>query len=224
LHPRHRDEPGQWTGRGHPGGLSVLDAGLASVIVFAGAAQFLAAQMFLSGAGVIQIVVSGWLLNLRHLLMSSVVADHLDRRTSLPVRSVLAFGITDEVFGVAGRKAAAGEPIHPAFLAGLELGAYLAWVSGTVVGAVAGNVLPPSVRDAMGMALYALFAALLAGLIRDAAAGSRRRKMVFSALTAGGLNWLLRGVFGMDAGLAFPLAMVAAAVVFSGRDAGERTQ
>jgi 4-azaleucine resistance transporter AzlC len=204
------------------GGLSVLDAGLASVLAFAGAAQFLAAQMFLSGAAVVQIVISGWLLNLRHLLMSSVVADHLDRGTTVPVRSVLAFGITDEVFGVAGRKAAAGASINPAFLAGLELGAYLAWVGGTIVGAVAGNVLPPSVRDAMGMALYALFAALLAGLIREAVAGSRRRMMVFTALTAGGLNWLLRGVIGLDAGLAFPLAMVAAALVFSGGDSGER--
>ena len=196
------------------GGLSVLDAGLSSIIIFAGAAQFLAAGMFFSGAGILQIVVSGWLLNLRHLLMSSVIAEHVDRELPLAARSALAFGITDEVFGVASWRVAAGGTIPPLFLAGLEIGAYLSWVGGTILGAAVGNVLPPSVRIAMGMALYALFAALLAGQIREAH-GGRRMRVVLAAATSGGLNWFLRSAAGFDPGAAFPIAMVLGALIFT---------
>lgn len=197
------------------GGLSVLDATLSSVLIFAGAAQFLAAGMFFSGAGVLQIVVSGWLLNLRHLLMSSVVANNLLGTTPRRQRGILAFGITDEVFGIISRLALTGKQIDPAFLLGLELGAYLSWVGGTVVGASIGNILPPRIQRAMGMALYALFAVLLAGIIRDATAGSKRRRMVGTALVGGALNWLLRAGLGLSAGAAFPIAMIAAALAFT---------
>jgi len=197
------------------GGLSVIDAGLASLIIFAGAAQFLAAGMFLSGAGVLQIVISGWLLNLRHLLMSSVIADHLDRTISKPIRSVLAFGVTDEVFGVAGRRAARGDTLDAPYMFGLELGAYAAWVGGTFLGAIVGDILPPPVRTAMGMALYALFAALLAGLIREAGGASARMQMVGAAVLAGGGNWFLRDVLALEPGIAFPIAMITTALIFS---------
>lgn len=197
------------------GGLSILDAALSSVLIFAGAAQFLAAGMFFTGAGVVQIVVSAWLLNLRHLLMSSVVANNLVRSTPRWQRNILAFGITDEVFGITSRFALNGKAIDPAFLIGLEVGAYLSWVGGTIAGASIGNVLPPRVQQAMGMALYALFAVLLAGIVRDAAAGSQRRRMIGAALLGGGLNWIFRTGLGLSPGVAFPIAMIVAAVAFT---------
>ncbi|MFP4152159.1 MAG: AzlC family ABC transporter permease, partial [Alkalispirochaeta sp.] len=197
------------------GGLSVIDAGLASLIIFAGAAQFLAAGMYFSGAGVLQIVIAGWLLNLRHLLMSSVIAEHLDRSASMPIRTILAFGVTDEVFGVAGRRAARGDTLDASYLIGLELGAYTAWVGGTFIGAIVGDILPPPVRTAMGMALYALFAALLAGLIREAGTTSTRVQMAGAAVLAGGANWFLRNVSGLEPGVAFPIAMITTALLFA---------
>ncbi len=202
------------------GGLSVLDAGLSSMIIFAGASQFLAAGMFFSGAGVLQIAVSGWLLNLRHLLMSSVIVEHIDPSVPMRVRSALAFGVTDEVFGVASWRVASGGNLPAPFLAGLEVGAYTAWAGGTVVGAAAGNVLSPSVRVAMGMALYALFSALLAGQIREAPQ-SRRLRVILAALAAGGFNWFLRSGVGVDPGLAFPVAMIGSALIYTMLPGGE---
>lgn len=200
------------------GGLSPLDAVGASLLVFAGAAQFLAAGMFISGAGALQIIVSGTLLNLRHLLMSSVVANNL---TDTPrwKRGVLAFGITDEVFGIAGRLAITGRSIGPAYLLGLETGAYLSWITGTLIGATTGNILPEGIQNALGVALYALFAALLAGIIRDATVGSPRSRMVGAAIVGGGLNWALRSSVGflpgLSPGVAFPIAMICAALLFT---------
>jgi hypothetical protein len=90
----------------------------------------------------VQIVIAGWLLNLRHLLMSSVIAHNISGSAGVGLRSVLAFGVTDEVFGVAGWRIAEGGAVQPPFLLGLEIGAYSAWVGGTIIGALAGEVLP----------------------------------------------------------------------------------
>lgn len=195
------------------GGLSMLDAILASALVFAGAAQFLAIGMFIAGAGVLQIIVAGTLLNLRHLLMSSVIAERLDPGTSPLLRHVVAFGVTDEVFGIAGRRAATGASVEPRSLLGLEIGAYAAWVGGTAVGALVGDILPPAIQTAMGMALYALFAGLLAGIIRDVARGRPRLTMVITAITGAALNTVLRVWVGWDPGIAFPVAMIGAAMI-----------
>lgn len=234
-------------------GLSPWDAALASLLVFAGAAQFLAVGMYgvagvmtataavsitpETGGGaivglvggwppgaalvVVQIVTAGFLLNLRHLLMSSVIAHSVGTGHSFLRRSILAFGITDEVFGVASWRIAEGGTVPAPYLAGLELGAYSAWVAGTVIGSVAGEILPPGLRIAMGLALYALFAALLAGQFR-AAPRSAVAAVAVAALTGGGVNLALRLGLAWPAGAAFPLAMIvgsAAAMAVPGEDA-----
>ncbi|MFW5695476.1 MAG: AzlC family ABC transporter permease [Alkalispirochaeta sp.] len=208
-------------------GLTTLDAFLASLLVFAGAAQFLAIGMY-GAAGLVagtvspaslvviaQIVIAGWLLNLRHLLMSSVIAHNLSGAQSVRFRSVLAFGVTDEVFGVAGWRIAEGGTVRPRYLLGLELGAYSAWVGGTVVGALSGEILPEHLRVAMGLALYALFAALLAGQFRAAhkKEGTRVAPLAVAAGSAALINAALRLGVDWDAGAAFPVAMVAGTVI-----------
>ena len=240
-------------------GLTTLDATVASLLVFAGAAQFLAIGMYGAGitAGVVvaggavaaggvaagdgatagglliggwpgaaalllvvQIVVAGWLLNLRHLLMSSVIAHSLGTGHRWILRSTLAFGVTDEVFGVAGWRIAEGGTVKPRFLLGLELGAYSAWVGGTVIGAVSGEILPAALRTAMGLALYALFAALLAGQFRAAARQEDGRvvPLVIAAVAAATINAVLREALGGDAGAAFPLAMIGGALIAMGSE------
>lgn len=192
--------------------LSTLDSVAASLIVFAGASQFLAVGLYAAGLPAVQIVLAGFLLNLRHLLMSSVIARHLPRRSFI-VRSVLAFGVTDEVFGVASWRSAEGREIDPGFLAGLELGAYLSWTTGTLAGAILGDIVPPGLRTAMGLALYALFATLLAGQVRAARQTGRERllRVIAAALGAIAINTVLRELLGFGAGSAFPVAMTGGA-------------
>lgn len=208
-------------------GLTTIDALLASLLVFAGAAQFLAIGMYAAAglaagtlssaslAAIGQIVIAGWLLNLRHLLMSSVIAHNLNGAHGVLSRSVLAFGVTDEVFGVASWRIAEGGVVRPRYLLGLEVGAYSAWVGGTVVGALSGEILPEHLRIAMGLALYALFAALLAGQIRAAHHHEEGRvtPLAVAAVSAALINVTLRGGFGWEAGAAFPVAMVVGAFI-----------
>jgi len=194
--------------------LSTFDSVAASLIVFAGAAQFLAVGMYEAGLPAVQIVFAGFLLNLRHLLMSSVIARNCSDMRRI-VRSILAFGVTDEVFGVASWRSAEGGEIRPGFLAGLELGAYLAWTLGTLAGAILGDIIPSGLRTAMGMALYALFASLLAGQVRAAHRKGRRRlvRTISAAAAAIAINVILREIPGFGAGTAFPVAMVGGAIV-----------
>ncbi len=183
------------------GGLSTADAMAASMFAFAGAAQFMAIGMFAQGIAPVQIVVATFFLNLRHILMSSVIVHRLSPTRGFAQRAALAYGVTDETFAVATRD----ENIAPAYLHGLEIGAWGSWVAGTVIGAVVGSLLPPLVQAALGFALYALFLSLLLSHVeRDA-------WLLVPAVAAAATNAVLRELIGVHAGLAFPVAMVVGA-------------
>ena len=84
---------------------------------------------------------------------------------------VWAFGLTDEVFGAALGELARGRRFSEPFMLGLGLGAYGAWVSGTVAGALAGGgalAAFPAVEAGLGFMLPALFLALLLSILSRA--------------------------------------------------------
>ena len=70
----------------------------------------------------------------------------------------MSFGITDEIFGVASSKK---EPLRPIYMYGLILLPFVGWTLGTLLGAVAGNILPDAVKYALGIAIYGMFVAIV---------------------------------------------------------------
>ncbi|MFP4638766.1 MAG: AzlC family ABC transporter permease [Spirochaetaceae bacterium] len=182
-------------------GLVCRDAGIAphvallfSALVFAGASQFMAVEMISLGAGPVQIVAATLALNSRHLLMSSSIAS----RVASPV---VAFGITDEVFAVA---AARPGTLTPRTVLGIEAMAYAAWCGGTLLGALAGDVLPPLIQQALGVTLYALFVSLLTPQL------ARNAGVVVAAAVAVALRLLL-DAGGLPAGVTLLLAIAGGA-------------
>lgn len=140
--------------------LAVLAA--LSVCVFAGASQFLAIQLMSQGVGGVAIVIATFVLNARHVVMSLALRDRI-RGNRIP-RSILAFGITDEIFASAATRHGT---IEDRELVVTEALAYSGWVSGTVAGFLLGAFLPASVENAMGIALYAMFVSLVVpGVLR----------------------------------------------------------
>lgn len=138
-------------------GLSAGDSVAFSVLVFAGASQFMALNLIKAGVAFSGIILATLLLNLRHLLLSAALAAKIavpDKRW-LPV---VAFGVTDETFAVSATN---DGPLGISFLLALEGTAYLGWVSGTLTGYLAGSVLPASLGKSMGIGLYSLFVAIL---------------------------------------------------------------
>jgi len=141
--------------------LSVEEAVLMSVLVFAGASQFMAASMLLTGAGGLQIIVATLFVNLRHLIMSMAVHDKLPKMQPA-WRPIISFGITDETFAfLTLSKPEHQTALTPQFSAGLMGIAYLSWVIGTAVGGLGARYIPAQISAAMTIGLYAMFIGLL---------------------------------------------------------------
>ena len=148
-------------------GLSVAQAAAMSVFVYAGASQFASLSLIAGGASAAAISLATLVLNFRHFLMSVSLSRilPLSRRGSPAARLVplaLGFGITDETFVVASLAEAPGAP----FFLGLAVTAYLAWVSGTLAGAVFAPFIPAFLARGLGVALYAMFIAILVPGVR----------------------------------------------------------
>lgn len=184
-------------------GLSFAETVLMSMMVFAGASQFMAVQMATAGALGMEIIFATLVLNFRHFVMGLSLMDRLKDVPAL-VKGVLAFGVTDETFAVAAMDEKGGNRrIHPLYLVGLMAVAYGSWVFGTVIGALFAQAIPQSISDSMNIALYAMFIALLVPAVR------KRWRVGGIALIGMSLNALF-GLF-LSGGWATVLATVVAA-------------
>ncbi|MCT2535530.1 AzlC family ABC transporter permease [Aquibacillus koreensis] len=142
-------------------GLSIFELTMMSVLVYAGAAQFMGAGMIALGTGAIEIIVATFVLNFRHFVMSLSFMNRL-RGIDLKWKVPLSLGLTDESFSVAslhGDKAKQENGTY--FYAALMLTAYLSWVIGSCVGGLLGDIIPETLSQSMGVALYAMFIGLL---------------------------------------------------------------
>lgn len=181
-------------------GISAGGAAGMSILVFAGASQFVAISLLAQGAGLAAIVAATLVLNSRHIVMSMALADRIEGRR-VP-RPILAFGVTDEVFAAA---AARPGQVRDTDLLVMESLAYSGWVTGTVLGYLLGSILPEIVQQAMGIALYAMFVALIVPTVQ------RAPRTLVPALAAGGVNWALQALGApVGAALLASIALVAA--------------
>lgn len=138
-------------------GLSVGQTCLMSLTVYAGASQMMAAGMLRQGAGFFAIVLATFVLNLRHLIMSSCVMHRMEP-TPLRLRLLAAFQVTDESFAMFTTGAKSRSVW---FFLGIGLAIYLSWNAGTLLGALAMDLLPPLLTASLAVSLYAMFISIL---------------------------------------------------------------
>jgi len=119
----------------------------------------------LAGIGIIaaagsyaEIALAQFIINLRYALMSLSLSQKLEKSFTLSHRLLAAFGITDEIFAVAAAKE---KDVGPAYMYGLITIPYIGWALGTALGAIAGSLLPELLRNALGIALYGMFVAIV---------------------------------------------------------------
>ncbi len=132
---------------------------LMSLMVYAGAGQFMAANLIFAGASTYEIVLAEFILNLRHFLYTANISQKLEKGLSKKWSALLSFGITDETFAVASLREE--QSLNRFFLLGLNLFSYSSWTLGTIIGVLLGDALPASLSSSMGIALYSMFIALL---------------------------------------------------------------
>ena len=139
-------------------GISPLVAVLISLTNLTSAGQVAGVEVIRAMGTLIEMALTQLTINLRYFLMSLSLSQKLDRSFTLPHRLLASFGITDEIFGVASSKK---ERVTPTYMYGLILLPFIGWSLGTLLGAVAGNILPDSVKHALGIAIYGMFVAIV---------------------------------------------------------------
>lgn len=153
-------------------GFSAGEAFLLSLLIYAGASQFLALALLTSGAPVVVAALSLVAMNLRHVLYGPALLRAAGAEARTRHAWAWGFGLTDEVFGQALGALSRGGRFSEAAMFGLGLGAYASWLLGTAAGALAGGGALdgwPAVDAALGFMLPALFLALLLSILSRAA-------------------------------------------------------
>ena len=157
-------------------GFSAVQACGMSLSVFAGASQMMVVGMHAQGASILAMIVATFLLNFRHLIMSTCVGERLNPCPTI-LKLLAGFGVTDESFALFTTEKK--ERCTVAYFLGMVLVMYSSWNVGTFLGAVASDFLPPIVTASFGIALYAMFI----GIIVPGLHGNRRLALLV-ALTA----------------------------------------
>ena len=139
-------------------GLKALDATLISITNLTSAGQFAGLTLIVAGATLWEMVLTQLVINSRYALMSLALSQRMGERIGLLPRLLIAFFNTDEIFALAMARV---EPLTVPFLLGLGTLPLIGWTLGTLCGALAGSVLPVSIRAALGVMLYGMFIAIV---------------------------------------------------------------
>uniref|UniRef100_UPI00403EC458 AzlC family ABC transporter permease n=1 Tax=Paenibacillus sp. FSL W8-0194 TaxID=2921711 RepID=UPI00403EC458 len=145
---------------GKTSGLSLLEITLMSTMIYAGSAQFIMAGMIASHGSVTAIILTVFIVNLRHLLLSAAVSPYFRHLTSLKTMLIGTL-LTDETFGVAMNKAMNRTSLDEKWMHGLNVTAYLNWIIATIAGAFFGQWITEPEKFGLDFALTGMFIGLL---------------------------------------------------------------
>lgn len=163
-------------------GISIDNTMLMSILVFAGSAQFIAVGLFAAGASAVSIIVTTFIVNLRHMLMSAALAPYLKKWGKLEIMS-FCFQLTDETFALHSTRFSAAETAkRETFM--INCIAQIAWVGGTALGILSSTLISDVRPMGLDYALPAMFIALLVSQIKD-------KSYLLVALGAGALSTAL---------------------------------
>jgi 4-azaleucine resistance transporter AzlC len=146
-------------------GVSVPNTLLMSLLVYAGSSQLIAIGLFAAGAPALSVILTTFVVNLRHLLMSAAVSPFLKRWRKVTL-AAFAYELTDETFAVHSvRFASIGANQAEAFATNVT--AQVSWVFGTGLGILMGKAIADVEPLGLDYALPAMFIALLVLQIKD---------------------------------------------------------
>jgi 4-azaleucine resistance transporter AzlC len=143
-------------------GLSLLEGGLMSLLVFAGASQFTALGMWAAPLPILTIILTTFIVNLRHILMGAALRPWFANLNFFQ-RYGSVFFLTDENWALTMGQFAKGKR-DAAFLVGSGLALFIAWTGSGVAGQTLGNILQDPAKWGLDFAFSAVFLALLVGM------------------------------------------------------------
>ena len=139
-------------------GITAFQMGLMSLMMHASAGQFAVITIIAGQSGYVAMILTQLVINIRYLLMSCALSQKISPDTSMPKRMLMAYFVTDEIFGIA---ASVKGNLNPYYNYGAATVASPGWALGTVLGVLVGNILPLSMVSALSVALYGMFLAVI---------------------------------------------------------------
>ena len=168
-------------------GFSILETIMMSATVFAGASQMVSVNMYSQGADLLAIILATFVINLRHLIMSTCIM-HKMKSDNVLMKALVSFGITDESFAIFTNLES--EEATIGFFMGLISVTYSTWVLSTVLGVISVKLLPAIIANSLGISLYAMFIALLIPNVKS------DFKLLYLMIFTGLLNLILVNIIG----------------------------
>ncbi|MDO4485706.1 MAG: AzlC family ABC transporter permease [Bacillota bacterium] len=145
-------------------GCTWIEAMLISLTNLTSAGQFAGVTVLAHMGTYIEMALTQLVINSRYALMGISLSQKVNDRFKGIWRVILGFAITDEIFAVAiGQEG----QLSRRYFAGLAIIPIIGWTSGTIVGAVLGNIMPEIITSALGVALYGMFIAVVVPKARE---------------------------------------------------------
>ena len=139
-------------------GITAFQMGLMSLMMHASAGQFAVITIIAGQSGYVAMILTQLVINIRYLLMSCALSQKISPDTSMPKRMLMAYFVTDEIFGIA---ASVKGNLNPYYNYGAATVASPGWALGTCLGVVLGTALPDRITRALSVALYGMFLAVI---------------------------------------------------------------
>lgn len=146
-------------------GMMAVASGLSPVLALAismtnvtSAGQFAGIQVIAASGPFLEMALTMLMINARYFLMSLALSQRISKKLTAIQRALMSFCVTDEIFAVASMEE---EPITGSYWLGLMTMPYIGWCVGTLSGALISEFLPRSLQDALGIALYGMFIAII---------------------------------------------------------------
>lgn len=187
-------------------GLDWWQAVLISMTTLTSAGQLAGIGVMIHPGQYLTMLISQVTINVRYSFMSISLSQKAAPAFCGIKRWLLAFFMTDEIFAVASQE----KEVSTRFFLGLSVMPYIGWTLGTLAGSLIGNVLPEIVLNALCLAIYGMFLAIILPPARTS------RAVLAVVLAAGTIHTVfyytpvLRNV---PSGLAVSAAAIAAAVL-----------
>ena len=171
-------------------GITSLQAALLSLMNVTSAGQLASLTVIAAGGSYLSLMIQQAVVNIRYLLMSASLSQHVAPDLPVRPRMMMAYGLSDEIFALS---AMYPMPLNPVYTYGLIACAVPGWVAGTFLGAAMGQILPARIISALGLAIYGMFLAII---IPDA---KTSRPILAAVLAAMGGSILFRYCPGLNA-------------------------
>ena len=139
-------------------GMTPLQSVMTSLLNVTSAGQFSALSIIAAQGSYFELIILQFIINLRYMLMSAALSQKLDPELSTGYRLGISYGVTDEIFGVSVLKKG---KLYPLYSYGLIFISVFGWVLGTLLGAMAGQIMPHRLISCLELAIYGMFIAII---------------------------------------------------------------